>query len=159
MVHRLIKSVWGRLFPVKKAAPMSKIELVESKLLRLPQVEVPLEHRFAPGIYLREVTMPAGTLVIGHEHKTEHFNIVLSGRARVMIGGKVQEVVAPCILKSEVGVRKILLIQEEMRWVTVHPTEETDIERLEDLLITRSGAWLENEKNLRGLLVDEDINV
>jgi len=26
-------------------------------------------HRFAPGVYMRQVFMPAGTVVLGHCHK------------------------------------------------------------------------------------------
>jgi hypothetical protein len=70
--------------PVKEAALIR----LEGRLLEESQVDVPLVHRFAPGVYLREVAMrvPVGEkflFVIGHKHKTEHFNIVLSGRVRV----------------------------------------------------------------------------
>jgi hypothetical protein len=135
-----------------------KVERIEAELLRLPQVEVPLQHRFAPGIYLREVVMPAGTIVIGHQHKTEHFNIVLSGRALVSMNGVTREIVAPCILKSEVGVRKILYIREEMRWATIHPTDETDVAKLEDSLIVKSSAWLDYSKEVEKiqLLAEEN---
>lgn len=119
------------------------IEEVEAALLPLPQVELPLTHRFAPGIYLREISMPADTIVIGHEHKTEHFNIVLTGRALVLIDGETHTITAPCTFISKPGVRKTLYIIEDMRWQTVHPTEETDLEKLEALLIRKSDAFME----------------
>jgi hypothetical protein len=92
------------------------IDALEAELLKLPQVEVPLVHGFAPGIYTREVTMPAGSFIIGQRHKTEHFNVVLTGRARVLVGdGEVATVQAPCVLKSNAGIRKVLLIEDRAR--------------------------------------------
>ena len=120
-----------------------KIDALEAELLKFPQVEIPLVHGFAPGVYTREVTMPAGSFIIGQRHKTEHFNVVLTGRAKVLVGdGEVATVQAPCVLKSNAGIRKVLLIEEEMRWMTVHATEETDLEKLEELLVAKTPAYL-----------------
>lgn len=122
---------------------LNRIEEIEKKMLNEPQVEVPLHHAFAPNVYLRQVTMPKGTVVIGHQHKTEHFNIVMSGKATVFIDGKLEEIVAPSIFKSSANVRKILFIHETMIWATVHPTDETDINKLEDELIVKSQSFQE----------------
>ena len=124
------------------------IEQAEGRLLDLPQLEMPLTHRFAPGVYLREIFMPAGAIVIGQQHKTEHFNIVVSGKLNVMINGKVERLEAPCIFKSGVDVRKVLYILEDTRWLTVHPTEETDLLKLEDLLILKSPTFVRHQKKL-----------
>lgn len=143
LAARIDESTWNI---VEAIEPVNRvIERAEEKLLMLPQIDCPLEHKFAPGVYLREIIMPKGAFIIGHEHKTEHFNIVLSGRARVLIGGDVQEIVAPCIFVSKPGVRKVLYILEEMRWATVHPTEETNVGRLEDELIAKSATYLRAE--------------
>jgi hypothetical protein len=111
-------------------------------------VECPLNHQFAKGIYFREIFMPAGTFVIGHEHKTEHFNVVLSGCAKVLMDGEVVDIIAPCVFVSKPGVRKFLLITEDMRWATIHPTDETDIEKLEDMHIDRSAPLMDYKKVL-----------
>ena len=86
--------------------------------------------------------MPEGTFIIGHEHKTRHFNVVLTGRAAVMMDGEVREIIAPATFVSEPGVRKILYIREDMRWQTIHPTDETDVEKLEDQLVVKSASFL-----------------
>lgn len=127
------------------APTLEQIEAVEARLLPLAQVDMPVTHRFAPGVYIRELLMPAGTFVIGHEHKTEHFNVVLSGRADVLLDGVVTEIKAPMIFPSAAGVRKMLYIHEDMRWATVHPTTETNVEQLEALLIRKSAAFNRHE--------------
>ncbi len=123
------------------------VEEVEGRMLVLPQVDVPLTHRFAPGVYMREVVMPAGSFVI----RTKHFNVVTKGRALVRMDDKVEEIIAPCVFVSEAGVRKILLIVEEMTWATVHPTTETDQAKLDELLIEKSETFLDHEAALAAI--------
>ncbi len=123
-----------------------QIENLERELLNLPQVECPLKHNFAPGVYMREITMPAGSLIIGHEHLTEHFNVVLTGKARVMIDGVIEDLVAPCYFISKPNVRKVLYIVEEMKFATIHPTNETSVEVLENTLIRKSNSFIKHEE-------------
>ena len=89
--------------------------------------------------------MPTDSFVIGHQHKTEHLNIILTGRATVMMEGVIHEITAPAIIKSNENVRKILYIHEEMRWVTIHPTHETDVEKLEEMLVVKSDTYLNHQ--------------
>lgn len=96
----------------------------------------PLQHRFAPGVYAREITMPAGFVVVGKKHLTEHFNIISKGRVSFwMDGHPVKEVTAPYTFVSGPGVQKVLYIHEDTVWTTIHPTQETDLAALEAALI------------------------
>jgi len=100
-------------------------------------VECPLEEYFAPDIYVRQVTMPAGTFVLGAKHLTEHLNVVISGSARVVMDDEIVEIKAPCTFKSEAGVQKILHVTEDCIWQTVHSNPEniTDTEVLSARLV------------------------
>ena len=110
----------------------------------------PMIHLFSPGIYIRGILMRAGRYIIGHEHKTEHFNFVLNGKALVDIDGVQHLIEAPSIFKSEPGVRKVLIILEDMRWVTVHPnpTDERDLKKLDEMFVAKSATWLEHHERL-----------
>jgi quercetin dioxygenase-like cupin family protein len=132
---------------VEEIAPATPevIDRIEAQLLGMEQVDCPLIHRFTDGAYLREIEMKAGTFIIGQKHRTKHFNIVLSGKAIVMIDGVVRVITAPEIFESEPGVRKVLYIVETMRWATLHVTPETDMAKLEELLIEKSPAFLAHE--------------
>lgn len=118
------------------------IDQQEAYDLTQPQAPVTTGHRFAPGVYMRSVFMPAGSRVIGHEHTTTHFNIVLSGKCQVIDGDKVVDIVAPYVFVSEAGTKKILNIIEDTIWATVHPTDETDITELEKVLVIPSAVYL-----------------
>ena len=64
---------------------------------------------------------------------------------------------APDIFISKPGVQKVLHIIEEMTWATVHPTKETEMDKLEEELIVKSDVipnLLGNECNRKKLKED-----
>ena len=125
-----------------------KVEILEGALLDLEQVDCPLQHHFSPGVYVREITMPTDSLIIGHKHKTKHLNIISKGACILfdLDTGTKEILEAPYTFESEAGVRKVLYILDECVWSTVHVTEETDLDKLEDMLITKSDSFLEYSK-------------
>jgi len=118
------------------------IEGITKEFLEHPQVECPVTHNFAPDIYIREIFMPADTVVIGHKHLTEHFNVILKGKCRVMIGDVVEELTAPCTFVSGAGSQKIVNVLEDCIWQTVHsnPDNATDIDTLESRYVNKDSA-------------------
>ena len=133
-------------FDQKADLAQYKLELfeVQKRLMEEEQIECEAAHAFSPGLYLRQIYMPKGAIVIGKTHKTEHFNIVLSGSASVMIDGVICDVKAPYIFKSKPNDKKVLHIHEDMIWATTHVTEETDISKLNSMMV----CDLEEEKEL-----------
>ncbi len=128
---------------VTDPAAWSKVlEKIEAIGLTVAPSTCPVTHQFLPGIYIRGVTISAGTFALGFGHKEPCFNVVLEGRGMIVLNGELKEVVAPCTMVSEPGEQKIGLITETMRWLTVHPTNETDLEKLEDLLLIKSEAYI-----------------
>jgi hypothetical protein len=102
-------------------------------------------NHFGPGVYMREMFLDAGVMVVGHSHKTEHFNILLSGTMRVVVDDKVEEMTGPKIVLSSPGKKKIGYAITDCRWLTIHPTHETNLDKLEEDLIEKSDAHLEHQ--------------
>lgn len=114
----------------------TKVAQLGKAMAAMEQTECPVVHRFAPGVYLREIFMPADTVVIGKIHKTEHFNILIKGACLIVHDdGRREELRAPLTFVSGAGVQKVLYIIEDMIWQTVHVTPETDLVKLEAELI------------------------
>lgn len=114
-----------------------KVRKLANYMAALPQIDCPVRHHFSPGLYLREIFMPAGSIVIGKIHKTEHFNILVKGACVIVHEDFTQEELrAPMVFVSKAGVQKVLHVTEDMIWMTTHVTEETDLVRLEEELIT-----------------------
>lgn len=116
----------------------------------MPRIECPVTHYHPPGVYCRQIFMPKGVFVVGHVHKTEHINIVIQGHARVLMNGQVFDIQAPMNFISKEGVRKVLFILEDTIWMTVHPTEETDVAKIGAKIIDFEASYQieENEKKL-----------
>ena len=95
-------------------------------------------HRFAPGLYARELTMPAGHVAIGHIHKTEHLNVMLKGRVTVLNpDGTTAELKAPLVFVGKAG-QKIGFIHEETVWLNVFASDERDVEKLEGIFLEKN---------------------
>ena len=124
------------------------VEKVEESLLQEEQVDCPVVHHFSPGVYVREITMPKDSVIVGHKHKTKHLNIISKGSC-ILVDLDTKDkthIEAPCTFESEAGVRKVLYIVEECVWSTVHVTEETDIDKIEEIVIDKSNIWIEHNK-------------
>jgi hypothetical protein len=111
------------------------IEKLKSKILEFQQTEVPTEHLFCDGVYVRTMTCVAETLVVGKVHKRDHVIMLLSGRVTVSDENGPRELVAPTIMKCEAGTQRALFFHEPSVWVNVHRTDQTDIEAVEDELV------------------------
>ena len=110
---------------------------LEDNLAKLPQVDCRIEHRFAPGLYSREMYVPAGCMMTGSIHKFEHLSMFLEGRMLIPDEhGKTIEIVAPIVEVAKPGIKRVGYAVEDVRWITVHHTDETDLDALWDLLVT-----------------------
>ena len=132
--------------PFKLAFTESDVQRLEAAFLDLPQADCPITHRFADGIYIREVRMPAGSYIIGHHHKTDHLNIMLTGHLTILNeDGTKTDLHAPQTFIAPAG-RKIAYIHEDVIWQNVFATEERDVETLEAMFLDKSETWLEAQK-------------
>lgn len=131
---RLRESLWARDRIAKLHAAMDDIAAVEG------QADCPLKHTFTPGLYAREIFVPAGTIVVTKIHKHEHPVFILRGDCTVYSNdGTLKRVTAPCMLVTPAGTKRAVYVHEDTVWVTVHanPDNETDLENLESLLIAK----------------------
>jgi hypothetical protein len=117
--------------------PNAKRETIlrfEAALRELPQTECPLKHAFAPGMYAREIRLPAETFIVGKIHKHAHLNIVTRGRCTVVTEFGRREIDAtdgPVTFTSDAGAKRALYVHEETVWTTVHATNSTDLAEIE----------------------------
>ena len=131
-----------------------KIERLEGAMLALPQVDCPIDHFFASGVYVRQMTAPAGTLIVGHEHKTEHVCILLKGSMTIATSEGVKTVSAPLTFIATPG-RKVAIVLEDIVFQNIHATNETDLDKIEAQLVVKSDAYNETHALLERLRVHE----
>jgi hypothetical protein len=113
------------------------IDEVEGLLSNYPPIECPVIHRFIPGMYIREIYMPAGTFCTSKIHKFEHPFVVSKGKVSVWIDGEIQVIEAPYWGITKPGTRRILFVQEDCIWTTFHvnPDDCKDVLEIENRII------------------------
>ena len=120
-----------------------KVEKLLAQVKQMPQVDCQTKHYFGPSIYIREVTMPAGSVVIGKPHRKEHMCVMLQGRMIIVDAeGNQKELVAPMTFVGGAG-RKVAYILETTVFQNILATDETDIEVLENMLVDNTQPMLE----------------
>lgn len=124
------------------------VATIESEMLEMPQAECSVVHTFGPGLYIRELFMQAGIIAIGHHQKFDHMNIFLKGKVLMLNDdGTKTELSAPMMFVGKPG-RKIGYVIEDVTWLNVYSTNETDIETLEATYLTKSKACEEKRIKL-----------
>ena len=130
----------------------AQVQMLEAELLKYPQPDCPVVHRFAPGLYIRELTIPADTFVIGHKQKMPQLNIMLAGRIILTNeNGTRTELVAPQVFVGPPG-RKIAYAVETVIWQNIYPTTETDVATLEATYLDKSYSWQIAQRDQQMLL-------
>jgi quercetin dioxygenase-like cupin family protein len=122
---------------VDDAPKAARIVDLERAMLEMPQVEVPTAHDFAPGLYIRTIEIPAGTVLTGHIHTTEHIFIVSKGDITIATEDGMRRVQAPFQMVCRPGLKRAGYAHTDVVCTNVHITPETDLAKLEALLIER----------------------
>lgn len=116
---------------------MDALDQCESEMLALPPAHCPVQEYFIPGFYIRQIFMPAGSLIASKIHKTRHPYSITQGVVSVWIDGKVTVLEAPHVGITEPGTRRLLFVQEDCVWTTFHanPGDGQDVAAIEERII------------------------
>ena len=136
----------------------ARFDEIEAKMADQPQVRLPLNHIFTPGLYIREVLLPRGTLLTSKIHMLEHPFVISHGRVKVwsgIDGEEAQELGAPYTGITKPGTRRIIYAYEDTIWTTFHVTKETDIAKIEREVIFRHDEHLPFSVTADGVAVEK----
>lgn len=145
----------------KAAQPLAyrraAIYRLERELGKLPQVELRVEHHFTDGVYMRSMFIPAGVALVGHIHRHPCISIVQYGDIVVATENGVMRIIGPRTLESPAGTKRAGWALKDTLFTTIHanPTNERDVDRLEDFLIAKSYDEVLPRPKM-GLIGDED---
>lgn len=102
------------------------------------EVICPLKHSFGDGIYVREIFNPKGALIITKIHKKDHPFFLLKGRMLIATEKGIQELEAPFQGMTMAGTKRAIYALEDVVFITVHATEKTNLDEIEDEIISES---------------------
>lgn len=122
----------------------NKIFAIEAEMKKMPQAELKVKHFFVPGVYIRELFVPKGAVLVGKIHKYKQFHWLMKGKLKVSIGDKIEYIEAPAAMITEAGSKRVAYALEDTVWLMVHGTYETDLDKIEHHFIAQSEReWLE----------------
>jgi hypothetical protein len=100
--------------------------------------DIPITNYFADGIYLRQMEMPADTVVVGAIHNHLHAWFLLTGRVLINNNGEIIEHIAPCFTISKPGAKRLIYALEDSIFVNVHknPSNTQDLKELEKEIVS-----------------------
>ena len=115
-----------------------------------------MEHHFVNGLYIRMAKAPAGMLFTTQIHKVRHPFFILSGAARILTEEGIVTLGAPYQGFTEAGTKRLMYILEDITWYTVHATDKTTVEEVEEEVLAKDFGELEfNEQQI--LKIQENI--
>jgi hypothetical protein len=144
-----------------------KLAYLTLQFSRMEQAECQLTHKFEQGLYIRELRMPAGTLLIGRVHRYGHVCQLLEGDLILIHCKGVREgFKAPSQILTEPGYQMVVYAATDALARTVHPNprEERDIQRLEDDIfeskedLLRLGQQVEERVLYERMMIDMGID-
>jgi hypothetical protein len=132
---------------IEKPVSLSRIQEFEREMSKVDGAMFgdcyPLTHSFADGLYVREIRVPKGNLVITKLFKQTHATFFLKGEVSIITPEGKQRMKAPVSLITKAGTKRIIYTHEDVVWVTVHATKETDLEKIEAEVIEEENIVLE----------------
>jgi hypothetical protein len=122
---------------VKAGVPAEHLPIyrLEAELLKLPQVDMPVDHDFCNGLYARTMHIPAGTVLTGAVHKEESFFLVRKGELIVSTDNGPRTLKAGDMSVSKIGTKRAGIALTEVEVTTFHanPSNEQDPQALWDM--------------------------
>lgn len=140
-----------------------KIDELELAMQEYDPVDCQLTHTFTENVYTRIIFMKAGTLITSRVHKTRHQFAILAGTVLVKIkDGEWQRLSAPYNGITEPGTRRILYIEEDCVWMTIHfttvkPTDEREESILEAVKLVEDDIIEPYENKLLGGVLKNNV--
>lgn len=116
------------------APTLPQIYDLEKLILDGPQVDLPIRHYFAPGLYAREMFIPAGTVLTGAVHKTEHISLFV-GDITVLTDGGMKRLTGHHTITSKPGAKRVGYAHADTWCTGFFPTDKTDLAELENDLV------------------------
>ena len=112
---------------------MDNLHALMTKMPQAPGMKT--EHVFAGGMYCRRIEIPAGVAIVSKVHKTEHLFIGVSGQLQVAGQGPDYILGPGDVIPSPVGTKRAVLALTDVVCMTIHKTEVTSVDSLEEELM------------------------
>ncbi len=137
----IIETVSG---PIANRDVQQKIMALEAEWAKLPQLDIPVTHRYNGGIYAREITIPKGTLLTGRIYKDDHLDVMISGDVTVSGDDGIKRLKGYNIFQGKRGKKRAGYAHEDTTWLTFHNCPQMNDDAYLDYLTVETFEALDN---------------
>jgi quercetin dioxygenase-like cupin family protein len=136
-----------KLAELPQQVSKDQIDKLHRQMLSMPQAELQTDHHFSPGMYMRKVFRPAGTLIVGKVHKAPHFFLCAAGEIIAWTEDGMKHLMPGDVVESQPGTKRVTLAVTDAVGITIHRTDKTDLDELEAELIEPDDTALFDASN------------
>ena len=118
---------------------------LEAKISSMPEAMFgddvgELKHSFGDGLYIRELTVPKGLLIVTKIHKKSHPYFLLKGDCSILTDEGIIRIKAPYSGITKPGTKRVVYTHEDTIWTTVHLNIDniTDLLEIEEEIIAKN---------------------
>lgn len=97
-----------------------------------------VKHHFSDSLYVKEVTLKAGTSVIKHTHNFSHLSVLVRGSAKITVDGYTGIHNGYKIFEILAGENHAIEALTDITWLCIHTTNETDETKVDSALVSNN---------------------
>lgn len=101
------------------------------------QCNLGIVHHFSDGLYAKQMMIPKGFLAGMHAHTYGHLSILAKGKVIVRTDFEEKEYSAPACIEIKSSILHTIEALEDCHWFCIHATDETDVSKVDEVLIQR----------------------
>lgn len=98
-------------------------------------IQLPVHHHFSNGLYVRQLDIPKGMVIVGKRHREATLNILAKGSMIIICNGEKVQIDAPYTFTSEPLVKKSAYTLEDCAFINIFKTDSTDLDIIEEQFI------------------------
>lgn len=111
------------------------INALQSAMLDMEQFKCPINHHFTDGLYCRELFIPKDVALVGAQHKTNHFFMLVSGKCSISKGSGSETITGPRLMQTIEGDKRAIHALEDSIIMTFHVTDEVDAVKIGEQIL------------------------
>lgn len=117
---------------------MKSVSELHKQMLGTFEIDLQVVHNFSDGLYAKQMAIPKGFAIGQHSHTFSHLSILAKGKVVVKTDLDEHIYEAPACIEIKKQVNHMITALEDAVWFCIHATNETDVEKIDQVLIERN---------------------
>lgn len=108
---------------------------LEDEMKKQPQAKVKIKHIHGDGWVARQMSAPAGAIIMGARHKFDNTSLLSKGKIIIIGEDGANEFTAPATVIAKAGTKRLGFVQQDVVWTSIVYTDERDPKKIMQLFI------------------------